>query len=55
LWTDLYRLFEVFVEGAGGADAVAAAGWASQAQLRRFKHSANNVKQLTTKPAMALK
>ena len=44
LWTDLYRLFEVIVDGAGGADAVVAAGWASQVQLRRFKHSANSVK-----------
>ena len=44
LWTDLYRLFEVIVEGAGGADEVAAAGWASHVQLRRFKHSANSVK-----------
>jgi hypothetical protein len=43
-WTDLYRLFEVVVEGAGGAEVVTARGWASQAQLRRFKHSANSVK-----------
>jgi hypothetical protein len=42
-WTDLYRLFEVIVEGAGGSDAVATAGWASRTQLRRFKHPANSV------------
>jgi hypothetical protein len=42
-WTDLYRLFEVVVEGAGGTDAIVAAGWASRTQLRRFTHSANSV------------
>lgn len=42
-WTDLYRLFEVVVGGAGGSDAIVKAGWASRAQLRRFRHSANSV------------
>jgi len=43
LWTDLYRVFEIIVEGAGGTDAIVTAGWASRTQLRRFKHSANSV------------
>jgi hypothetical protein len=43
LWTDLYRLFEVIVEGAGGSAAIVTAGWASRTQLRRFMHSANSV------------
>jgi hypothetical protein len=42
-WTDLYRLFEVILDGAGGADVIVASGWVSHAQLRRFKHSANSV------------
>lgn len=44
LWTDLYRLFEVIVDGAAGAEAIVSAGWASRTQLRRFKHSANSVR-----------
>lgn len=44
LWTDLYRLFEVVVDGAGGIDVIVTDGWASRTQLRRFKHSANSVK-----------
>ena len=42
-WTELYRLFEVIVDGSGGADAIVEAQWASRTQLRRFKHSANSV------------
>ncbi len=42
-WTELYRLFEVIVDGAGGAEAIVEAQWASRTQLRRFKHSANSV------------
>jgi len=42
-WTDLYRLFEVIVDGAGGTTAITDEGWASQAQLKRFSHSANSV------------
>lgn len=42
-WTDLYRLFEVVVDGAGGIDQVVAKGWATAAAVRRFKHSANSV------------
>lgn len=42
-WTDLYRLFEVIVDGAGGTDTIVNAGWASRTQLSRFKHSANSV------------
>jgi hypothetical protein len=42
-WTDLYRLFEVIVDGAGGDDVIVAEGWASRTQMRRFKHSANSV------------
>lgn len=43
-WTDLYRLFEIIVDGAGGTDAIVTAGWVSRTQLRRFKHSANSVR-----------
>jgi hypothetical protein len=43
-WTDLYRLFEVILDGAGGADVIVASGWVSSTQLRRFKHSANSVR-----------
>jgi hypothetical protein len=43
LWTDLYRLFEVIVDAAGGSNAIVRAGWASSTQLRRFRHSANSV------------
>lgn len=42
-WTDLYRLFEVVVSGAGGTQVIIDEGWASRAQLGRFKHSANSV------------
>ena len=42
-WSDLYRLFEVVVAGAGGAEVVVGEGWASRTQLDRFKHSANSV------------
>jgi hypothetical protein len=43
-WTDLYRLFEVIAQGAGGTNAIVTAGWASRTQLRRFKHSADSVR-----------
>lgn len=42
-WTDLYRLYEVVEAGLGGEEAIDARGWASRADLRRFKHSANSV------------
>jgi len=42
-WTDLYRLFEVVVDGAGGTEVIINEGWASRAQLSRFTHSANSV------------
>ena len=42
-WSDLYRLYEVIVDGAGGVELVVSSGWASRAQLRRFRHSANSV------------
>ena len=42
-WTNLYRLFEVIVSGAGGDDVIVAEGWESRTQMRRFKHSANSV------------
>jgi hypothetical protein len=42
-WADLYRLYEVIEEGAGGEDVIVAAGWSSRGLLRRFKHSANSV------------
>jgi hypothetical protein len=42
-WTDLYRLFEVVVGGAGGTEVIINEGWASRGQLSRFTHSANSV------------
>ena len=42
-WTDLYRLFEVIVEGAGGKDQIVAKGWVTHETMRRFKHSANSL------------
>ena len=42
-WTDLYRLYEVIENGAGGEDAIVTRGWATRVQLKRFKHSANSV------------
>ena len=42
-WVDLYRLFEVIEAGAGGARALVDGGWASNAQIRRFKHTAKSV------------
>jgi len=42
-WADLYRLYEVIEEGAGGEGAIVAAGWSTRGLLRRFKHSANSV------------
>jgi hypothetical protein len=42
-WTDLYRLFEVILAGVGGMETIISEGWASRAQLSRFKHSANSV------------
>jgi hypothetical protein len=42
-WTDLYRLYEVVEKGAGEGNAIVTSGWATQSQVRRFKHSANSV------------
>jgi hypothetical protein len=42
-WTDLYRLWEVVVAGAGGKEQVVAKGWTTREALRRFHHSANSV------------
>lgn len=39
-WPDLYRIFDVIEAHAG---AVAKHGWASKADIKRFKHSANSV------------
>jgi hypothetical protein len=42
-WTDLYRLFEVIVNGVGGTGTIVNSGWASRTQLDRFKHSSSSV------------
>ncbi len=42
-WPDLYRLFEVIAAGAGGTGSLAKYGWASQKQMKRFKHTADSV------------
>lgn len=42
-WTDLYRLFEVIVAGAGGKDQVVSKRWATLDEMQRFKHSANSL------------
>jgi hypothetical protein len=42
-WADLYRLFEVIQGAVGGTQVLIDRGWASRAQIRRFKHSADSV------------
>jgi hypothetical protein len=42
-WTDLYRLYEIIKDAIGGDDRIAAAGWANNAQLDRFRRTANSV------------
>lgn len=42
-WSDLYRLFEIIVDGVGGTGTIVNSGWASRTQLGRFTHSADSV------------
>lgn len=42
-WVGLARIREVIEDDSGGATAIQKAGWASGAELDRFKHSANSV------------
>jgi hypothetical protein len=41
-WVNAYRIFEVIENASGGIDGIAAHGWASKADIRRFKHTANS-------------
>lgn len=41
-WSDLYRLFEV-VEHGVGADLIVKQSWATVAEIKRFRHTANSV------------
>lgn len=62
-WVELYRIYEV-IESDIGRSAILANGWASDADIRLFKHTANSVaatgdqarhgKETTTPPAKPL-
>jgi len=42
-WVNLYRVYEVIEQETGGPDAISKRGWASKAELKLFKHTANSV------------
>ncbi len=42
-WVGLARIREVIESDSGGTSAIQKAGWASRAELERFRHSANSV------------
>lgn len=42
-WTDLYRLFEVIKDDAGGEKRIVAQGLTTSRAIRRFRHTANSV------------
>jgi len=42
-WRELYKVLEVIEADVGGARAIVIAGWADEAALRRFKHTANSL------------
>ncbi|HTS51949.1 MAG TPA: hypothetical protein VMH26_01635 [Burkholderiales bacterium] len=41
-WVGLYRLFEVIEADVGGLSSIVGLGWATNGELRRFKHTANS-------------
>jgi len=41
-WVGLYRLYEVIEADAGGRTDVVSKGWSTDADIRRFKHTANS-------------
>jgi hypothetical protein len=42
-WRELYKVLEVIEADVGGPRAIDIAGWADEATLRRFKHTANSL------------
>jgi len=45
-WVNLYRILDAIVSDVGGTEAIAQQGWASNALVRLFKHTANSVAAL---------
>lgn len=41
-WVGLYRIYEVILKDVGNKDAIVKNGWATEASLGRFKHTANS-------------
>jgi len=48
-WVNLYRIFEVVEDDAGGIRKIAKKGWATKKAIKRFKHTANFVARHGTK------
>jgi hypothetical protein len=42
-WTNLYIIYEVIEEDVGGKGEIVKRGWATDTEIRRFKHTANSV------------
>lgn len=42
-WVNLYIIYEVIESDAGGKTALVNNGWASEAKIKKFKHTANSV------------
>ena len=43
---DLYVIYEIVEHDVGGLESLAARGWATKSDIRRFKHTANSVSSL---------